>query len=1199
MAVDVAIGAPDEEPEPGPRIAGYRIERRIGSGGMSHVYLARDERLGRQVALKVMLSRHADRDFRVRFIRESRAAAAVDHPNIIPVYEAGESGGELFIAMRYVRDGDAGTLAQRQGQLSPELVMSIITPVAEALDAAHEAGLVHRDVKPANMLLDQLTDRTHVYLTDFGITIFTQDVNITDAGAVIGTPAFMAPEQFNALPVTGQTDQWGLACSAFALLSGRPPFAGWPLPKLFYEVVNGAAPSITSIRPELPATADSVFARALAKDPGDRYASCGDFADALGAALGLASVAMTWRRPSASSSPPRAASRQAEPAADASGVKASEEPADWSPPPGAGPSAGSPSGEGQSGEAPPDARDAGSYEYQFLPASPLDVPLRQSFRYVHEPSRADDDALPSLGNDDLIAKLEKRLRHSRGGTFLITGFRGVGKSTLVMRALDELSARSGPSDIVVPVSLSVARSTTTERLLFAVVRRIFETLHDERVLDRLPAQTRHALLVSYMRTSLSYKETQSKSNQQSAGLNVGLGPGKLVEAVASIAAPQVSLSASRSQSLATEAAFLAYSETDVEYDLMRIISLVNRTLDVPPGRLSLLGRLRPRWLQRHGLVAPPRLRLVIVLDEVDKLTVDDKGMAAVEELLSGTKNVLTMSGAHFLVVAGPDLQDRAARDASRGTGVYESVFGWRLYVPCVWDAPDRLVEDMVIDSARDDKDKIDMLVHYLRFKARGVPRRLLQEVNSFVSWDDDRPRLQIGARDLDRIEFFAGIEEILRAFTDGTDRGSFFTAAIDTDRLRLGSYFVVDWILASKGTPFTATELLYEGEDAKFDPLLHLDKTSVDRLLDHLADHGILEIVRGGDAMNTVLPDVKVEKSYCLSDGIRRILRRMPDRTVTRVTPTASRGAGASGQPRVIGGRYEVGDLIGQGSLSSVYKGRDVVTGGQVTIRLLPSALNADPVALARFRREAEITRNLDHEQVVQTYAVLDGPNDYAIITERLLGQTLQQQVRDEGAMQPGEVVGMGQVLADALTYLAGKQVVRLDLKPANIVMADRGPVIADLGIALHEAAAATMITATGPHLIGTPAFMAPELIRGDPADSRSDLYSLGLVLYYCLARRLPWEDLPNIMGIINAVLFEDLDMSGLGVSSALRAALERATARNIAERFPDAASFGAALRETPEWLEYQTGPKPAREVTRRDFFPTLRPGDLSWDDEL
>ena len=614
MAIDVAVAAGDPVP-----IAGYRIEAQIGAGGMAVVYLARDERLGRQVALKV-LSPHlgADRDFRLRFIRESRAAAAVDHPNIIPVYEAGEAAdGVLFIAMRYVRDGDATALLQ-QGSLSPELVMSVIAPVADALDAAHGAGIVHRDVKPGNMLLDRRPSRTHVYLTDFGITTFTQDDSLTGPGMAVGTPAYMAPEQVAGLAVSGQVDQWGLACSAFTLLTGTQPFEGSSLAVVMYGVVSGPAPTVTSRRPELPDAADSVFARALAKAPGDRYASCGEFAEALSTALGLGTVAAGWRR-SSPSAPPRFASRSSAQAAapiearqpvtasSESLTVAASSPA--SAPPEAEQTRVRPSGQRPSERQPPsepgapEAREEDFYEYLLVPASLLDIPLKQSFRYVHEPSRADDDALPSLGNDELIAKLEKRLRHSRGGTFLITGFRGVGKSTLVMRALDELSARSGPSDIVVPVLLSVARSTTTERLLFAVVRRIFETLHDEGVLDRLPAQTRHALLVSYMRTSLSYKETQSKSSQQSAGLNVGLGSGKLVKAVADIAAPQVSMSASRSQSLATEAAFLAYSETDVEYDLMRIISLVNRTLDIPVGRRSWVHRLRPRWLQRHGLVA--------------------------------------------------------------------------------------------------------------------------------------------------------------------------------------------------------------------------------------------------------------------------------------------------------------------------------------------------------------------------------------------------------------------------------------------------------------------------------------------------------------------------------------------------------------------------------------------------------------------
>lgn len=1118
----------------GDRVAGYRIESPIGTGGMAAVYRAVDEQLGRQVALKIMQPSYlpeTEKDVRLRFVRESRAAALVDHPNIIPIYAAGESDGVLFIAMRLVRGGDIRTLLGGD-PLSPELVMNIIRPVADALDAAHEAGLVHRDVKPGNMLLEtRQNGQDHVYLTDFGITVFNQERgDLTAPGVVVGTLNYMSPEQLQGSAIDGHADQWGLACSAFELLAGEPPYSRSQLAGTFQAIISESPPSLAGLRPGVRPDVDAVFARGLAKDPGDRYATCAQFAAALSAALGLDTASVpSWMLSDARSAEPRA--RPAEPLRDD-----------------------------------PDLDTAGHGQ----PDS-LDVALKRSFRYIHEPSRADDDAIPSLGNDELIAKLEKRIRHSRGGTFLITGFRGVGKSTLVMRALDELASRSGPSDVVIPVSLSVARSTTTERLLFAIVRRIFETLSDEQVLERLPPQTRHALLVSYMRTSLSYKETQSRYAEQSAGLNVGLGSGKLVKTVANIAAPQLSMSASRSQSLATEAAFLAYSETDVEYDLMRIISLVNRTLDTAGGRRRLLRRLRPSWLQRHGLVASPSLRLVIVLDEVDKLTADDKGMAAVEELLSGTKNVLTMSGAHFLVIAGPDLQDRAMRDAARGTGVYESVFGWRLYVPCLWDAPERLIEDVVRVDGQWEKDTIELVVRYLRFKARGVPRRLLQEINAFVSWHEDQPRLMIGARDLERVAFYARMEEILREFMERTDRTRLVPVAIDEDRWRLGSYFVVDWVLQSEGTPFTAADLLREGEDARFDPLLRISRRSIDRLLDHLADHQILEVVRGQGFMNTVMADVResAEKVFRLSGDIRHLLFGFAEQRDAKtqqlgVSRPLERRPGGAQSPRVIAGRYELGEIISQGSLSTVFKGQDVTTGRQVAIKLLLPALAEDAVALARFRREAEIARKLDHTQVVRTYAFIDGPDDFAIITERLLGQTLEEQVQGEGAMAPGEVAGLGHVLADGLTYLASEQVVRLDLKPTNIVMADRGPVITDLGIALQRARDVSRLTDVGV-LIGTPAFMAPELLSGNAADTRSDIYSLGLVMYYCLAGKNPWADLPNLPAVMNAVLTERLDMSGLGVSPAFQKVIERATAPEPGDRFSDALQLRDALRMTPE----------------------------------
>ncbi len=156
----------------GPRIAGYRLEEQVGQGGMAVVFRALDERLNRQVALKVLApALAADEAFRLRFIRESRSSAAVDDPHIIPVFEAGDADGVLFIAMRFVPGGDVGTLVHRQGPLPPARAAAIISAVASALDAAHTAGLVHRDVKPANMLLDVRPGRPdHVYLSDFGLT---------------------------------------------------------------------------------------------------------------------------------------------------------------------------------------------------------------------------------------------------------------------------------------------------------------------------------------------------------------------------------------------------------------------------------------------------------------------------------------------------------------------------------------------------------------------------------------------------------------------------------------------------------------------------------------------------------------------------------------------------------------------------------------------------------------------------------------------------------------------------------------------------------------------------------------------------------------------------------------------------------------------------------------------------------------------
>ena len=276
----------------GSQIAGYRLEERIGQGGMAVVFRAYDARLDRQVALKILAPALSQDDaFRRRFIRESRAAAAVDDPHITPVFEAGEAGGVLFIAMRFVRGGDVRSLIDRSGPLPVERVAEIVSQVASALDAAHARGLVHRDVKPANMLLEPnpAADRPdHVYLSDFGLSKTSLAASgLTATGQFMGTLDYVAPEQIEGRPLDGRTDVYALACSAYEMLCGEPPFRRDQGVSVMYAHLSEPPPPIRPRREELPPGIDQVMATGMAKSPADRYASGREFAAALRQALGL------------------------------------------------------------------------------------------------------------------------------------------------------------------------------------------------------------------------------------------------------------------------------------------------------------------------------------------------------------------------------------------------------------------------------------------------------------------------------------------------------------------------------------------------------------------------------------------------------------------------------------------------------------------------------------------------------------------------------------------------------------------------------------------------------------------------------------------------------------------------------------------------------------------------------------------------
>ncbi|HTZ88578.1 MAG TPA: CHASE2 domain-containing protein [Solirubrobacteraceae bacterium] len=313
--VDEILGAPagPRPLEPTAIIAGYRIESAIARGGMGVVYRATQLALNRPVAIKLIATERADEPvFRGRFERESQLAASIEHPNVIPVYEAGDDDGLLFIAMRLVEGTDLAETLARDGPLAPARTARLITQLAGALDAAHAHGLVHRDVKPANVLLT-LDEPEHLYLTDFGVAkqVSAED-GMTQAGQWVGTLDYLAPEQIRGEVLGASADIYALACVLFHCLTGNIPFPRDNDAAKLWAHVNALPPAASTRRPGLPKAIDEVIARGMGKDPTARFRTAADLASACARSLGVHEVQATATesptRERSESSPPTAIS---------------------------------------------------------------------------------------------------------------------------------------------------------------------------------------------------------------------------------------------------------------------------------------------------------------------------------------------------------------------------------------------------------------------------------------------------------------------------------------------------------------------------------------------------------------------------------------------------------------------------------------------------------------------------------------------------------------------------------------------------------------------------------------------------------------------------------------------------------------------------------------------------------------------------
>src|SRR3954471_20673466 len=279
-----------DQVEIGQVFAGHRIEAVAGRGGMGVVYVATHLALNRRVALKLIApGLSADEGFRERFKQESMTAASIDHPNVIPIYHAGEEDGKLYVTMRYVEGTDLRAMIAREGKIPSGQAAEIVSQVAAALDAAHKRGLVHRDVKPANVLIGE---GGQAYLTDFGLTKHAgSQGGLTQTGTFVGTLDYIAPEQLQGGPIDARVDVYALGCVLYQTLTGVVPFPRDTEPAKIWAHMQEEPPSVVAAHPEVPPQFEQVVRRAMAKKPDDRYPSAGDLGRAALAAAEARDVA--------------------------------------------------------------------------------------------------------------------------------------------------------------------------------------------------------------------------------------------------------------------------------------------------------------------------------------------------------------------------------------------------------------------------------------------------------------------------------------------------------------------------------------------------------------------------------------------------------------------------------------------------------------------------------------------------------------------------------------------------------------------------------------------------------------------------------------------------------------------------------------------------------------------------------------------
>jgi serine/threonine protein kinase/Cdc6-like AAA superfamily ATPase len=726
----------------------------------------------------------------------------------------------------------------------------------------------------------------------------------------------------------------------------------------------------------------------------------------------------------------------------------------------------------------------------------ITIRLSPDFKFVHEPL-GESQTSQFIGRSNQINRLADRIVFSNGGAFLITGYRGVGKTSFVKQVIKEVKSQLSEFDIhVIDVWMNLARPMDSSELMHHIVRGFYDRLKSENLLEDLNENFREDLLSAYQRTSYNISQKTTRSKATSIGLSKTLS--------AQLMKIGASLSREEGRQEEQEMAFLGYDDKAAEYDVIRLFSSMAQGFILEENRGALdrfMGVRRPNEALKQDI------KVIVIFDEMDKLeeftTQEGNGKPVVDKMLHDLKNVFTTSNIAFVFIAGRRMQERWMEEVGRGDSLYESVFAYNLYLPCMWSETEEIFQNLVCGPLAQDQFGEDIKA-YLRFKGRGIPRRTVREVNAYVKWGN-RPYLAFDGISRTRVEFYAQLQGVLEDNYSTVWRNTYSDVREQKlDKERLGQYYLVDWVLSQGQRKFTKADVLAAATELRpqISPDQKTTASTVDGLLEILLKHNYIR------KFKRAASDLQVEDLSTHDELVYALTHRVFDMLEDFSTHFEGEAFAAAPVELTQVKDYTIIEAIAKGGMGEVYRAVDTQTSRQVALKVLLPRLAKDSAGRERFEREIDLVSKLRHPNIVRVLGKGEVDKRPFMVMEYVDGPNLDRVITLLGTLDSNISMQIASRVASAFEYIHKKGIIRGDIKPSNVILSKQGKVyVTDLGIAKAQEDQDKDRTLTDEGvIIGTPIYMAPEQARSERVDSRADIYSLGVLLYEMVTGTPPFE---------------------------------------------------------------------------------------------